>query len=218
MHPAQYTSDTICHSMGLPKFVESGWLAPTVRLLLKPSFDPEVCITLTPDFRLSVVALAEKLWRQPGPCLLTAWREIAFVPASFAYQSIRDFGAALAADRELSERRVCIDGMPIACCLLSEHGLEQFACNPYRSAVADLVSAVIRMGWGSCRNARVRNALAACGRYVGLELSRLPEPPLPEVSLIAVLGASDDRTELIRQLQSRGGQAIPGTSSESSGL
>ena len=172
MHPEQYTVDTICRSMGFPRFVESGWSTPTLRLLLKPSFDPEVCITLMPDACLSVVAFTEMLWRQPGPCQLTTWRDLARVPASFVGQCVLDFSAAQAADRELTGQMVCIDGMPVVCCLLSEKGLELFECHPYRSAVSNLVSSLIRMSWDSCNDARIRNALSACGRYVGLELAR----------------------------------------------
>ncbi len=91
--------------------------------------------------------------------------------------------------------------MPVAACLLVVSGSEQFACNPYRSVVADFVSSVIRVAWESCRNPRVRNALGACGRYVDLEFPREPEPPEPEVSRIAVLGTPEARAELLRQLK-----------------
>src|SRR5436305_14108874 len=112
----QYPPDVICRSMGLPAFVEPGWSSPTLRLLLKPSFDPEVCLTLTggADARLSEVALAEMLWRQPAPCALPTWSEQVTAPASMISELVADFGAALAAERDPKGRMVCVDGMPVA--------------------------------------------------------------------------------------------------------
>src|SRR5689334_6957557 len=45
MHFVEYTPENICKALGLPAFVpevEEGWAA---RILLKPSFHVEVCIT-----------------------------------------------------------------------------------------------------------------------------------------------------------------------------
>ena len=70
MHLEHYTADAICQAMGLPGFVEESWTqcdGPTLRLLLKPSFHPELCLTLFREkesTRLSVVALAERFWTQ----------------------------------------------------------------------------------------------------------------------------------------------------------
>ncbi|KYF50419.1 hypothetical protein BE04_26595 [Sorangium cellulosum] len=74
----RYTADAICNAMGLPAFIDPGLSLPALRLLLMPSFDPEVCITLTGaagDERLSVVALTESLWQQAAPRRLSVWRE-----------------------------------------------------------------------------------------------------------------------------------------------
>jgi hypothetical protein len=206
MDVAQYTPDAICRSMGLAAFVEPCWSPVTFRLLLKPSFDPEVCITLSDtsgSARLSVVALAEMLWRQPALCALAAWREQVAVPAQAFGEAVAGFAAALAADRQAEGRMVCLDGMPVAACLLSDAGLEQFACSPYRPPVSAFVSSLVRLAWESCRSAGVRNALAACGRYVGLDLPREPVPPAPELFCVAVLGTPDARAELFGLLKPR---------------
>jgi len=61
MRLEDYTADAICQSMGL-RFIEHSWAqaeTPTLRVVLTPSFHPELCITLsrTADaVRLSVVA------------------------------------------------------------------------------------------------------------------------------------------------------------------
>lgn len=209
---AQYTPDAICRSMGLAAFVEPRWSLVTLRLLLKPSFDPEVCLTLSGPgevAQLSVVALGEMLWRQPAPCVLPAWREQVPVPALAFSEAVAGFNAALAADRQAEGRMVCVDGMPVAACLLSGAGLEQFACSPYRPAVSAFVSSLVRLAWRSCQLAGVRNALAACGRYVDLELPREPGPPVPDLFRIAVLGTPDTRAEFSGLLHPRARQATP---------
>ncbi len=206
MNPAHYTPDAICHSMGLPAFIEPEWSPPTLRLLLKPSFDPEVCITLAgpaDNAQLSVVALTEMLWRQPGLCVLAARRERADLPAPLFDQAIAGFDGALAADRLSDERMMCLDGMPVAACLLTGVGLEQFACSPYRPEVSEFVASLTLMAWENCRTAGVRNALAACGRYVGLDLPQEPVPPTPELACVAVIGTPDARAEFFGQLQQR---------------
>jgi hypothetical protein len=198
MDVSQYTPDAICRSMGLTAFVEPGWSPVTLRLLLKPSFDPEVCVTLTDSgepARLSVVALSEMLGRQPAPCVLRAWREQVAMPSSAFGEAVAGFGAALAAERQTEGRMVCLDGMPVAGCLLSGAGLEQFACSPYRPAVSAFLSSLVQVAWESCRRAGVRNALAACGRYVGLDLPRESVPPVPELFRVAVLGMPEARAE-----------------------
>lgn len=209
MDPAQYTPDAICRAMGRPAFVERGWSPVTLRLLLEPSFDPEVCVTLTGQAeaaRLSVVALATMLSRQSAPCVLAAWRDEVAIPAPVFAQAVEGFVAALVADREREGRMVCLDGMPVAACLLIDSGLEQFACSPYRPEVSGFVSSLVRLAWVSCQVAGVRDALAACGRYVGLNLPREPVPPTPELFRVAILGTPDARAEFFGQVGPRTGR------------
>ena len=200
----QYTPDAICRSMGMPGFVEPGWSPPTLRILLMPSFDPEVCLTLTGgvDARLSVVALAEMLWRQPVPRSLPTWSEQVTVPMSVVSELTTDFDAALIAERDAKGHMVCADGMPVACLLKSED-LEEFACNPYRPPVTRFVSSFIRAAWQSCRDAGVRNSLAVCGRYVGLALPVDTQLPAPDLARIMVLGTPEERANYFGQLQER---------------
>jgi hypothetical protein len=98
---------------------------------------------------------------------------------------------------------VCIDGMPVNCCLLDNAGIRQFGCSPYRPAVSAFVTSVIHAAWHSCENAGVRNALADCGKYVGLELPREPEAAPPKMFRIAVLGTPDNRAAFFEELQKR---------------
>ena len=98
---------------------------------------------------------------------------------------------------------VCVDGMPVNFCLLDDAGVRQFACSPYRPAVSALVSSIIHAAWHSCKNAGLRNALADCGKYVGLELPREPEATPPMMLRIAVLGTPVNRAAFLEELQKR---------------
>lgn len=203
----QYTADAICNAMGLPAFIERGLPLPALRLLLMPSFEPEVCITLTGaagDARMSVIALTESFWRQPAPCRLSAWRELTEVSASAIADSLADFAAALAATREEAGRMVCIDGMPVEGCHMIETGVERIACHPYRPAVSGFVSKLIRLAWESCSGAGVRNGLAACARYVGTNFPLAELEPAVERSRVLILGNADDRADLLEQLARHG--------------
>jgi hypothetical protein len=203
----QYTADAICKAMGLPAFIEPGLPQPALRLLLMPSFDPEVCITLTGpagSARVSVMVLTASFWQQPAPHRLSAWKEQIEVSASAIADSLADFAAALAADREVTGRMVCIDGMPVEGCTITGTGVERIACHPYRPAVSRFVLKLLRLAWDSCSGARVRNGLAACARYVGASLPL--EASLPDVgrSRVLILGSSEDRADLLEQLGERG--------------
>jgi hypothetical protein len=127
--------------------------------------------------------------------------EHAEIPAELFDKLLPQFAAALAADRDPHGRLVTLDGMPIACCLVTSDGVEQFATSPYRPAVSSLVSHAIGLAWNSCSNSRVRNALAACARYVDDEFRHEALPPQPDPSRILIVGHSEDRTDLLRQLE-----------------
>lgn len=207
MLTSQYTADRICNAMGLPALVDRGLPLPVLRLLLMPSFDPEVCITLTGPAEnacLSVVALTESLWQQSAPYRLSAWNERVEVPPSAIAEIFADFAVALAADREPTGRMVSIDGMPVEGCRVTSAGVERIACHPYRPEVSGFVSKLIRLAWESCSGAGVRNRLAACARYVGANFPQEAPPPPEERSRVLILGTPDDRAELLEQLGRRG--------------
>jgi len=204
MNLDQYTPDAICRSMGLPGLIEPGWSPPTLRVLLKPSFHPEVCITIGGSgAALSVVALAESFWRQSVPCELPTFREKALIADAAARQLYLKFAAAFVADQDPEGRMVTLDGMSQTSCFLDDVETRQFSCHPYRPAVSAFVSAVIETAWNACSNPGVRNALADCGKYVGLNLPREAEEVPPRLFRIAVLGTPDHRAEFLDDLRHR---------------
>jgi hypothetical protein len=204
----QYTPDAVCRAMGLPGFVPEGLPVPALRLLLKPSFDPEVCITLNgpaASARLSVIVLLESLWSQGAPRRISGWRESVSISASALAESLTEFAAALAADRQREGRMVTFcDGMPVDACLITDAGIDVLACQPYRPAVSSFVSRLLRLAWESSQGAGARNGLAACARYVGATYPRDPQPSATEVRRIVVLGTAEDQAELLQQLGEHG--------------
>jgi len=198
----QYTADAICQSMGLDGFVETGWTVPTLRLLLKPSFHPEVCVTLhgAPEAsRLSVVALTERLWGQPSLRRLPELQEETTVPTPAFDRACESFAATLGACRK-RDRAVYLDGMGVECCFVRDGELQQFAEHAFRPGVSRFVSELVRLAWEPCREPRVRNALAECASYVGAEYPRDPEPVAPLVSGLLVLGTPEARADFFELL------------------
>jgi hypothetical protein len=200
MHYDDYTPDTICRSMGMSAFIEPDWTVPTLRLLLKPSFHSEVCITLTGSgpARLSVVALTEMLWLRPRPCTMPAVTEDFSVPNAVIIQAIADFKTALTAENDPARKSVVCDGMGIACCAVTCAGLERFESNVNLPEVKRFVSGLIRLAWETCLLPEARNVLAACGGYVDLEYEHEPIPPGPEVVRILIVGTPEETADITR--------------------
>jgi hypothetical protein len=118
MHPDQYTADTICHSMSLGPLIDPSWDADdlAIRVLLKPSFDPEACITVTRskgNVRLNVVVLAEFLWHQQHPCRLPAFHDDSNLSLN-QFSRIAHFHHSAVTD-DAAQRFVSIDGMGLNC-------------------------------------------------------------------------------------------------------
>jgi hypothetical protein len=199
MNLEQYTADAICRAMGLPGFIDPA--RPSfLRMLLKPSFDPEVCVTLSADRdrpRLSVVAFSTMFWHQPAPVpYLPAAREEVTVPRGALEDLCRDFAAAHAAAHDPSGRMICVDGMGVEAALSGGGGVTRFAGHAFRPAVRGFVDRFVWWAWMACRTPRVRNALGACGRYVGRTYKRDIDPGAPAPVRVMVLGTFEDRAAL----------------------
>ncbi|MFO0848197.1 MAG: hypothetical protein U0871_06540 [Gemmataceae bacterium] len=202
----QYTADVICRSMGLGAFEPIG--QPAIRILLLPSFHPEVCITLSEADapargRLSVVALTQMCWRQEVPRRLPDVREEVSLPAAWIGEVTAAFEAARTSRVE-QERRVCVDGMGVECCRLAADGVERFADHVYRPAVAAFIGRLVWEARVACRVPGVRNALADCGWYLGASYPHESDPHQSPARRVLVLGTPDDRADYLELLKSRG--------------
>jgi hypothetical protein len=206
MHPDQYTADTICHALSLGPLVDPSWDSDdlAIRVLLKPSFDPEACITVTRrkgSIRLNVVVLVEFLWRQQHPCRLPAFdddSDLSFDQfdriAHFHHSAVTDIAAP---------RFASIDGMGLNCAWRvggRNHELQSH-CSAY-GPMTEFIVQMIELAWQSSSNAGVRNGLARCGRYVGLNLLVEQEPPKPALFRLGVFGVPDDVDDYFRASRS----------------
>src|SRR5687768_16978630 len=109
MTPEQYTDDAVCFAMGLGRFVPPVD-GEVLRLVCRPSFHPEVCITLTPD-EVVAVALQAGLWHDPIPARMPEVSERAPV-STREFEAARDaFASALAEAGRPPKWVVIADGM-----------------------------------------------------------------------------------------------------------
>lgn len=200
----QYTADAICHSMCIGPFVDPSWNSETlaIRLLLKPSFHPEACITIAKresTGSLAVTVLAEMLWRQDVPCRLPAYHDnCELTTAQFTRLAHYHHEAATDAN---ARRTVCLDGMGINCAWTACNGCDQFQSHVVDDSLRVFVAQMIDHAWHASTNAGVRNGLAECARYVGAEYPVDPVPPKPTLFRLGVFGTADDVDEYFRVLR-----------------
>lgn len=124
MRYEDYTADAICQAMGLTGFVERSWMLsdrPTIRVVLTPSFNPELCITLfkSPDSTLlTVFALIDQFWAQRSQVYMPRLREDIHLSPSVFDEALALFLAAHGSfDPE--RRYICLDGMGSESCTVS---------------------------------------------------------------------------------------------------
>jgi hypothetical protein len=199
----QYTADAVCRAMGIPRFADTTDLRnddTTMRIVLRPSFTPEVCLTLT-DGTAAVSTLYEMLWHQPIPCTLPSVQQSFLITAdqqsSFA-KSLRDAVHEIRKD----ERMVIIcDGMSFDAAWYNDGSIDQVSTHVTGQHVEHLISSLIQFAFAGANHDLIRNNLANCGRYVGLDLPI--EKTMFDTSKkmnIGVFGTPDDRADLIRRI------------------
>ena len=197
-----YTPEVICQSLGLPSFAADPSCTTAkeaVRVLLMPSFHPEVCLTIA-DGKSSVVSAREMIWRQFEPAPMITDKAAGEVPA----ESVAVLAAALlqtTQDVELSG--IAIDGMPTEIRLFREGKvlLEVRENVGRKSVLASYVAQAISTVWSSIENAYCRNALAEAAEYAGVSLPRVQEPPRKPTIETLVLGPEEERTQLLEALR-----------------
>jgi len=124
MRLEDYTADAICRAMDLAGFIEESWMqseSPTLRVVLKPSFHPELCVTVgrcSDAAMLSAVALIESFWLQGSDAYLPRESEQVSLPVSVFDEVVALFSTA---HNSFDPKRsyVCADGMGSESCLVS---------------------------------------------------------------------------------------------------
>jgi len=206
MQLEDYTADSICHSMSLPGFVEQPWLQaekPTLRVVLTPSFHPELCITLaqrSDSSLLSVVVLLEQFWAQRSLVRLPHEREEVTLPVAASTEILALFSVAHAS-LDPEKRDICIDGMGSESCLVTKAGTQRLHSHVFsKAAIGQFVAQLVELAWNSCRRPQVRNALARAASYMDVEYPLLDVPREPTITRVAILGTPEARRDYFEML------------------
>jgi len=208
MRLEDYTSDAICRAMSLSGFIEPSWTEaerPTLRVVLTPSFHPELCITVADGaggVSLSVVALAEKFSAPRADIHLPTNREQSQLSSS-VFQEVSELFQAAHAAFDSSRRYVCVDGMGSESCLVSRAGTQRLHAHVSGQATGRFIARLIDVAWSGGRDPRVRNALARAASYLEIKYPLDVLPPEPLVTRLAVLGTPDDRRDYLEMLRRR---------------
>jgi len=207
MRLEDYTADAICRAMGLSGFVEQPWTQAenqTLRVVLTPSFHPELCLTFSQSSDstpLSIAVLLDQLWARPSVVCLPHECEEIDMP-SVVFDEVLALFATARASYDPQRRYVYCDGMGSESCLSSRGGTQRLDAHVSSdAAVGKLVTRLIGLAWNSCRRARVRNALAQAARYLEIEYPLQDVPPQPPITRLAILGPPEEKRDCFEMLQ-----------------
>lgn len=202
MQTEAYTTDAICQCMGMPSF--DGDPACTgageaIRLLLKPSFHPELCITFA-DGLVSVVCARAMIWRKFEPSPMVTDRAQGVVPAS-VFATLTSSMVPVAHPGAVPG--IVIDGMPVELLhfLRGSVTLKVGGNAGKRGDFSGFVALAITAAWECVSSPYCRNALAAAAEYVGKKLPHEAEPPRKPTIETLVLGPQEDREQLLEALR-----------------
>ncbi|MGH8037677.1 MAG: hypothetical protein ACREPD_08060 [Stenotrophomonas sp.] len=228
MRTDAYTAEAICSSLGLPSFANDPVCTQAkraVRILLTPSFHPEICLTFA-DGKLDVVSAREMIWHQVEPAPMLADRAKQTIPPEL----LTDLFEHLEAEETSSKNGWgMIDGMS-AELLAFRDGVLVLSTGRrdcLRGDSSAWVKLAISLAWQSLSDPYCRNALAAAARYIDEHLPLDIEPARKPAVTTLVLGPAEDRAELLAAIATVG-QAltlpasavpseVPGTGADSSG-
>lgn len=209
MQTANYTSENICHAMGMDGFANDSHLAKaeeSIRILLMPSFAPEVCITFAKFEAVVTVRVEtprEQIWRQDWPTPQKTLTDVATGTSSAVeYDRLLQLFEC-ANNPPLGLRVVILDGMP-SHCIHRKAGERVFDIQKNPSTEGPLgafIGAVIAAGWEAISDPWVRNALREAGAYVGIQLERQEVPTDKPLVRTMILGDHEDAPAILEALQ-----------------
>lgn len=205
MHVDQYTADAITCSMGLRSFIDHAWNSSefSLRLVLTPSFHPEMCLDIksgNATGELSAACLSEMLWHQSSPRQLFTFHEKKTVDRSHVAH-IQSLCSTINAD---AAQPICLDGMGLHAAWINNGEIIIFNSHVYGETLSKFVIAVLEIAWSIFATPGVRNGIANCGQYVGLNYPLEPEPQKP--TQLLVLGNPDDVADYFNR---QGGSGAP---------
>ncbi|MEM4987353.1 hypothetical protein V8G57_08120 [Collimonas sp. H4R21] len=204
MQTKNYTSENICRSLGMDGFANDRHLAKAdeaVRLLLKPSFHPEVCVSFIRsgyDVSLYVEAARMQIWQQDWPTPQpTPTNTAAGLCSLEDFETLVDM-LCKAANPNATPRFYVIDGMLAHSILRREReGLVNINANAvYETQYMTFIAKAIGIAWYGISVPVVRNALRLAGGYVNVNLPEENIPPSKPVIRTVVLGSKDVGAEI----------------------
>lgn len=213
MLSANYTSENICRALGLGGFANDWQLAAAdqcIRVLLKPSFHREVCISIlrkAGEVSVSVVASVSQIWLQDWPVpQLTQVEEDAGILSELQFTRLSSL-LNIAAEPKQAQRFVVIDGMPVHTVLRANRegklNLDQnVACD---ASYGSFVAEVIKQTHSAIDSPGIRNALADAATYVGVRIPFDALPPPKDIVRTIVLGSQEETTQLLEALRKQHG-------------
>ena len=201
-----YTTDAICRAMLLSGFIVDSWIQSdlsVLRLVLTPSFSPEVCLTLThrdDQTLISVEAFVEQFWPLRSPAQYPPCNSENVICESRVFDQIVRFFEVAEEESKREPNGVCLDGMGIEACLVLKKSLRRFKFHMgINKEVGEFVDRTIAVAWTGCQDPQIRNALAHCSWGQKYPLDKIPEKR--PVTKLAVLGAPSERNEYFEKLR-----------------
>lgn len=209
MKSEAYTAEAICQCMGLPSFDGDPTClqaSAAIRLLLMPSFHPEICLTFS-DGKVSVVSARSMIWHQSEPSpMLTDCAE-GCLPSD-AFQAL--LAATESVDHPDGVRGIIIDGMPseLLCFSKGTIALKVGGNAGLKGDYSSFVGLAISTAWERISQPHCRSSLVDAAAYVGITLPRDPAPARKPTVETMVLGAEEDRAHVLAALRKiHGGDA-----------
>lgn len=206
MNFSDYTEDRICQEFGFPSFASDPFLVNSklsLRLLLQPSFDAEVCISLVicgPTAMLQIAAFAEAYQYQPSPAWHPAFDlESCEVPLESTQTLIVSAEEAL---RNLPKRGLDVcDGMGFSLVILKKGWPSFFKGNAGATHLQPIIAPLILLALEYVQKSLCAHAVRQAGFYVGLNVEpmRISEP-FPSNKLL-ILGTPAESQEVIQALR-----------------
>lgn len=193
----QYTDDAVCFAMGLVQFAPNT-PGDVLRLVCRPSFHPEICVTVTPA-EFVAVALRSSLWQEPVPARMPEISERVPV-APGVFEALRAaFDEALAESRLPPRRVVLCDGMTASAMCTQGGRTDLYSGHAVNDAERRFVKDLLSVALSCVRSTPLRNRLSWCGWYVSsrddpaFPVEPEPSAPATDVTRLLVLGTPDDR-------------------------
>lgn len=191
------TEYAICAAMGVGTFAAVDAIL-TIRLLLMPSFDPEVCVTVTPS-RIEVVALGSMFKREPATGGLPKLTESAAI-SNEQYDAAVAFFSHAVAEHAVKAKMMTLDGMLVSAFYKSDEGRASFAGHPDGPLEAAFVVYMLEIAHSSMSGAPLKNSIARCGRYLDRLFAVETEPELQQMTNILIVGTPEERAAYFEQL------------------